>query len=135
MAPWRRAGAVFAVVVVADQLSKAMVRSSIDHGDRNSVFPGIDFVNVRNRGVAFGLFGSRGLVVELLTGLALLALMVYFVRHKDRPLAWLATGLLLGGAAGNLIDRVRADAVTDFIDLPFWPSFNVADMAITAGVL
>ena len=56
-------------------------------------------------------------------------------RHADEPLLWLPTGLLLGGALGNLIDRVRGGAVTDFIKLPLWPPFNVADMAITFGVL
>jgi signal peptidase II len=48
---------------------------------------------------------------------------------------WVATGLLAGGAIGNLVDRIRADAVTDFIDLPSWPAFNLADAAITVGVI
>jgi len=59
----------------------------------------------------------------------------YFALHSTRPLLWLATGLLLGGALGNLLDRLRDDAVTDFIDLPLWPAFNLADVSITAGVL
>ena len=58
-----------------------------------------------------------------------------FARNPARPGMWLATGLLAGGAIGNLTDRVRADAVTDFVDLPPWPPFNLADVAITAGVL
>ena len=66
---------------------------------------------------------------------ALTALLVFFFTHRDRPLVWLPTGLLIGGAAGNLIDRVRDSAVTDFIDFPAWPAFNVADIAITFGVL
>jgi signal peptidase II len=66
---------------------------------------------------------------------ALTALLVFFFRHQDRPLVWLPTGLLIGGAAGNLIDRVREGSVTDFIDFPAWPAFNVADIAITFGVL
>ena len=59
---------------------------------------------------------------------ALGALLVFFVTHADRPLVWLPTGLLLGGAVGNLIDRLRDGAVTDFIELPAWPAFNVADI-------
>ena len=55
--------------------------------------------------------------------------------HSSRPHVWLPTGLLLGGALGNVIDRVRDGAVTDFIKLPGWPAFNLADVAITAGVL
>jgi signal peptidase II len=66
---------------------------------------------------------------------ALVLLVVYFALHATRPLLWLPTGLLLGGALGNMIDRAREGAVTDFIDLPLWPAFNLADVAITAGVV
>ena len=64
-----------------------------------------------------------------------MALLVYFATHPERPLLWLPTGLLIGGALGNLIDRLRGESVTDFIDLPLWPPFNVADASITLGVL
>ena len=57
------------------------------------------------------------------------------VRNRDRRLVWLPTGLLIGGAAGNLIDRIREGAVTDFVDVSWWPAFNVADVAITFGVV
>ena len=68
--------------------------------------------------------------------LALLALLVHFARHAHRPLLWLPTGMLLGGALGNIIDRLRAGSVTDFVKLPLgWPPFNLADVAITLGVL
>ena len=67
--------------------------------------------------------------------LASAALLTFFATHADRPLVWLPTGLLLGGAVGNLIDRTARGAVTDFIKLPRWPAFNVADIAITFGVL
>ena len=63
-----------------------------------------------------------------------MALVVYFATHLDKPLVWLPTGMLLGGALGNIIDRVRDGAVTDFIKLPGWPAFNVADISITFGV-
>jgi signal peptidase II len=68
--------------------------------------------------------------------LGALALVVgWFAFNRDRPLAWLAVGLLAGGAFGNLIDRLSRDGVIDFIDFPAWPSFNVADIAITLGAL
>jgi signal peptidase II len=68
--------------------------------------------------------------------LALLALFVYFALHASRPLIWLPTGMLLGGALGNVIDRLRAGYVTDFVKLPLgWPPFNLADTSITLGVL
>jgi signal peptidase II len=132
---WARAAAVVAAVVAVDQASKALVVAEIPRGDRRGVLPGVNLVHVRNRGIAFGLLDGRSVLLTVLVGAALALLVAYFALHSTRPLLWLATGLLLGGALGNLVDRVRADAVTDFIDLPFWPAFNVADIAITAGVL
>src|SRR5205085_972402 len=76
-----------------------------------------------------------GAVVLACTLVALAALLFYFVRHPGRRGLWVPTGLLLGGAIGNLIDRLLHGSVTDFIKLPHWPAFNVADMAITFGVL
>ena len=71
----------------------------------------------------------------IVSTLAALGLIVYlFWRDPGRPWMWVAVGLLAGGALGNLADRIRHGAVTDFIDLPLWPPFNLADMAITAGV-
>jgi signal peptidase II len=133
--PTVRAGLVAVAVVIADQAAKALVRSTIDAGDAVHLFLGIRFVNVRNNGIAFGLFSGGGAVLVVFALAALVALLVFFRRHRYRPLVWLPTGLLIGGAVGNLIDRVREDGVTDFIDLPAWPAFNVADMAITFGVL
>ena len=74
--------------------------------------------------------------MSVVIGLALLALLVYFARNATRPLLWLPTGLLFGGAIGNIVDRVREGAVTDFIKLPLgWPPFNLADACITVGVI
>jgi signal peptidase II len=133
--PAARAALVAAATVAADQAAKALVRTSIDRGDAVELFLGIKLVNVRNRGIAFGMFSGGGALLVIFAVAALVALLVFFARHSDRPLVWLPTGLLIGGAAGNLIDRVRDHGVTDFIDFPAWPAFNVADMAITFGVL
>ena len=135
MTPAVRVGVVAAATVAADQAAKALVRSTIDRSDSVDLILGIHLVNVRNRGIAFGMFSGGGILLVLFALAALAALLVFFHRHRDRPLVWLPTGLLIGGAAGNLIDRTREGAVTDFIDLPYWPAFNVADMAITFGVL
>ena len=135
MTPGARAALVAAVTVGADQALKALVRTTIDRGDEVDLILGIELVNVRNRGIAFGLFSGGGVLLVLFAVAALLALLIFFVRHRDRPLVWLPTGLLIGGATGNLIDRTREGAVTDFFDLPWWPAFNVADVAITFGVL
>jgi signal peptidase II len=130
-----RAALVAVATVALDQGVKALVRTTIGPGDAVNLFLGIKIVNVRNNGVAFGMFSGGGIVLVLFAIAALVALLVFFFRHRDRPLVWLPTGLLIGGAAGNLIDRVREGAVTDFIDFPAWPAFNVADIAITFGVL
>ena len=130
-----RAGVVAVATVAADQAVKALVRSSIGRTEGVDLILGIKIVNVRNRGIAFGMFSGGGALLVLFAVAALAALLVFFIRHRDRPLVWLPTGLLIGGAAGNLIDRTREGAVTDFVDLPWWPAFNLADVAITLGVL
>ena len=130
-----RAALVALATIAADQAVKALVRSAIGLGERVDVVPGLHLVHVRNSGVAFGLFAGGGALLVAVAALALVALLAFFVTHARRPLAWLPTGLLIGGAAGNLIDRLLDGAVTDFVKLPHWPAFNVADMAITLGVL
>ena len=132
---WARAGLVLAGVLLVDQVTKRLVQSGIAEGDRDGVLPGVELVHVRNHGVAFGAFAGGGTIVAVVIGVALVALVVWFMRHGDRPLAWLPTGLLLGGAVGNIFDRLRDGAVTDFVKFPAWPAFNVADIAITFGVL
>jgi signal peptidase II len=130
-----KAALVAAVTVAADQAVKALVRGTIARGDAVDLVLSIKLVNVRNRGIAFGLLSDGGALLVAFAAAALIALLIFFHRHRDRPLVWLPTGLLIGGAAGNLIDRTTAGAVTDFIDLPAWPAFNLADVAITLGVL
>jgi signal peptidase II len=132
---WARAGLVMVAVIVLDQVTKAIVRSNVAIGDRDGVLPAVEIVHVRNEGVAFSRFSGGGTLVAIIVGAALVALVAYFVTHLDKPLVWLPTGMLLGGALGNVIDRVRDGAVTDFIKLPGWPAFNVADISITLGVV
>jgi signal peptidase II len=129
------AAAVAAGVVAADQITKALVRDSLALGERRDLLAGVDLVNVRNSGVAFGFLEGGGAVLVVGTALALLALVIFFATHTGRRLVWLPTGLLLGGAVGNLIDRAREGSVTDFVKFPHFPAFNVADMAITFGVV
>jgi signal peptidase II len=133
---WRKALILTGVVIVLDQLTKSIVRSSILPGDRRQVLAGIlDLTNAHNKGVAFGALAGGGAVVAALTGLALGALIVYFVLRSNTPHLWLPVGLLLGGALGNLADRARMGSVTDFIDPRLWPAFNVADACVVCGVL
>jgi signal peptidase II len=134
-ARWGLAGLVVLLVLLVDQATKALVRGSIDPGEQNEVVGPLSFVNVHNRGVAFGFLDGGGPIVLVVTLTALALLLAYFARHAERPLLWLPTGLVLGGALGNLIDRVHQGYVTDFIHVPHWPAFNVADMCITGGVV
>jgi signal peptidase II len=126
---------VLVLVLVLDQLTKRIVSDSIVVGEQVHFLPGIQFVHTRNHGVAFGVAAGHQFLVMILVGLALLALLVYFTTHTSRPLIWLPTGLLLGGALGNLLDRIRTGSVVDFIQLPLgWPPFNLADASIVLGV-
>jgi signal peptidase II len=132
---WLLTGAVAAGVLVADQLVKELVRSGIERGETRDLVAGVKLVNTRNTGVAFGQLQGAGLIVSLLIAAAVVALLVYVARNARRPLVWLPAGLLLGGALGNIVDRMREGAVVDFLKLPHWPAFNVADAAITVGVV
>ena len=126
---------VAVAVVVADQVTKAIVRGEISRFEEIDLVLGIKLIHTRNTGVAFSLFSGGGPIVVVIAFVALAALLAFFVTHMHRRLVWLPTGLLLGGAAGNLIDRIRLGAVTDFIKIPHWPAFNVADICVTFGVL
>jgi signal peptidase II len=129
-----RALVVAAGVIVLDRLTKHAVVSGITVGDVHKFLPGVQLVHVRNSGVAFGFLSGGGALVLVLTLAALSALLVYFALRPRRPWLWLPVGLLVGGALGNLIDRLGGGSVTDFIKLPLWPAFNVSDIAITVGV-
>ncbi|MGB2850269.1 MAG: signal peptidase II [Solirubrobacterales bacterium] len=130
-----RAGLVALAALGLDQLSKAVVRSEISPGERIDFILGIDWVRVGNDGIAFGLFDNAGAGVLVAAAASFTLLLGYFLLSSDRAGLWLPIGLLAGGALGNLIDRIAHGAVTDFIDLPRWPAFNVADIEITVGVI
>ena len=133
---WLRMLAVCGLIVAVDQLAKGIVVDSLAPGERIHLLPGIDLTRLSNSGIAFGLLDEGGdAVVFVITAAALAAVTVWFAREPTRPGLWLAVGVLAGGALGNLADRVRADAVTDFIDPVLWPTFNLADIAITVGVV
>ena len=130
-----RAAVVLLIVVGLDQLTKHTIAAGIAPGDKRRFLPLVDLVHVRNTGVAFGFLSGGGALVLLFTLLALSVLIGYLAWRPARPWLWLPTGMLVGGAVGNLIDRVSMGSVIDFIKLPDWPAFNVADMSITFGVL
>jgi signal peptidase II len=132
---WWLAGALCGLVVVLDQVVKAVIEDRIVLGEEIDVLGPLKLTLSHNEGVAFGLAGGSGAPLVVITVVALGVVVYLFSRNPARPWMWVATGLLAGGAIGNLADRIRIGAVTDFVELPHWPPFNLADVAITAGVL
>ena len=132
---WIGLGAVAAAAVAADQLTKMIVSSALALGDDVEVVGPLSIHHVQNSGIAFGLFPTATEVVIFLTGIAVTWMLVFFARSGGRhPILPVALGLLLGGSLSNLADRVRLGHVTDFLDLRYWPAFNLADTFIVAGV-
>lgn len=145
--PAAAAAATTVAVLVADQVTKHLVVNSIEPREVVDLPLGIRLVHVTNRGVAFSLGNGRGGVAVLVV--VLVGVLAFVVRRElSRPAgdpeapgvgAALAFGAILGGALGNLLDRLFRGAgwgrggVVDFVDLRFWPVFNVADAALTLG--
>lgn len=132
---WALAGALCVLVVGADQAAKAVVEASLTTGEKVDLLGPLGLTLSHNRGIAFGLAGGAGAPLILVALAALGAIAYLFAQDPTRRGMWVATGLLAGGAIGNLMDRIVSDAVTDYIDLGPWPAFNLADVAITCGVL
>lgn len=132
---WRLAGALGVLVVALDQVTKAVVEADLVPGEQVDLLGPLSLTLSHNRGVAFGLAGGGGGALVALTLLALVVVGVLFARNPTRPGIWVAMGLLAGGAVGNLVDRVRQGEVTDFVSVGAWPAFNLADAAITVGVV
>ena len=133
-ARWMRFGVLAVIALAVDQITKAIVRASIDPREQVSLFPGFDLTRVTNEGIAFGLFPGRQAAVAILTVVALCAIAIGLAGLVGRN-AWAASGagLLVGGSVGNLIDRLSHGAVTDFLDPARWPAFNFADVGIVCG--
>jgi signal peptidase II len=132
---WLLAGALCAFVVAVDQAVKAVIEDRIVLGEKVDFLGPVHLTLSHNEGVAFGIAGGSGAPLVVITLIALAVVLFLFSRSPGRPLMWIATGFLSGGAVGNLVDRIRAGAVTDYIELPHWPPFNLADCAITVGVI
>lgn len=128
--------AVALCVLAADQIVKLLIASWLHDGALVDLLGGrlrLDYT--RNFGAAFGVYRGGGLILVLVAVVVSIGIVMYYQRLAQSPtLVRLALGLVLGGAVGNLIDRVRLGYVVDFIDLRWWPVFNLADSAIVIGV-
>jgi signal peptidase II len=144
--PWRRLlpwVALAAGVVLVDQLTKTLVERSFDYGDVKAITGFFNLVLTYNKGAAFSFLASAsGWQAHFLTGVGIAAsLFILFLlgRHGHQRLFSLALALILGGAIGNVIDRIAYGHVIDFLDFHaggwHWPAFNVADSAIVGGAM
>jgi signal peptidase II len=124
------------VVVGVDQAVKALVAATLKDGRVVDLLGGaIRFDYTSNTGAAFGVFRAGGILFALVAALVSAGIILYYRRIAASPLmVRVGLGLILGGALGNLIDRMRLGYVIDFIDLRWWPVFNLADSAIVIGV-
>lgn len=129
--------AIVAVVVIVDRITKQLVNSNLAHGERIEIIgEWFQLRHVHNRGIAFGMFSELGSVLILLT--IVVAVVLVFLLSKiamQSMISLIGSALLVGGALGNLFDRTYYKYVIDFLDFPRFPTFNVADIAITTGVL
>jgi signal peptidase II len=133
-----------AAVIAVDQWTKWIVEATLPFGTSLYVLPVLDLVHVRNTGAAFSFLAkASGWQRELFIGIGVLASawILWMIARAQRSQAvfCLALGLILGGALGNVIDRVRLGAVVDFLHFHwgpyYWPAFNMADTAITCGAI
>jgi signal peptidase II len=132
---WASLATVALSALGADQLTKAIVTSRLDLFDEVHVVGPFSIHHVTNSGIAFGFFSSATSLVILLTTLAVAWMLYFFARSGARhPILPVALGLVMGGSVSNLVDRVRLGHVTDFLDLRYWPAFNLADTFIVVGV-
>jgi len=124
------------LVLAADQLSKHWIREALPPGGSypSASFPRLTYVT--NTGSAFGLFNNQAFLLAITAVVGVAAILLYYrYASADHNFLRLSLGLQLGGAVGNLTDRVRFGQVTDFIEVGFWPVFNLADSAIVVGVV
>jgi signal peptidase II len=132
---WLALVAIALAAVAADQLTKHIVAGRLALDDEVRVLGPFSIHHVQNSGIAFGLFSSATAVVTIVTAIAVVWMLVFFARSGSRhPVLPAALGLLIGGSVSNLVDRIRLHHVTDFIDLKWWPAFNLADSFIVVGV-
>ena len=135
--PWQWAGlaAVAAAAIIADQVTKHVVTSTLSIDESVHVIGPLSIHHVQNTGIAFGFFAGATSIVTIVTAVAVVWMLMFFARSGSRhPALPAALGLLAGGSISNLADRVRLGHVTDFIDFSWWPAFNLADSFIVVGV-
>jgi len=132
---WASLAGIALAAAAADQVTKHVVATNLRLGESLDVVGPFSIRHVENSGIAFGLFSNATAAVIVVTAIAVAWMLVYFGRSGARhPVLPIALGLVIGGSVSNLVDRVRLGFVTDFLDLRYWPAFNLADSFIVIGV-
>jgi signal peptidase II len=129
------------LVVLCDQLTKAWVRANLEFGEVFFKAGFFRIIRVQNTGAVFGMFKehTQTIIILAFVGIAVIIFLLFYLRRRwpflDDMLVLTGIGLLLGGTIGNQIDRIWLGYVTDFLDLSFWPTFNIADSSSTVGTI
>jgi signal peptidase II len=125
-------------ILIADYITKRIIEARIPLHDQISVLPFLNIVHVENKGAAFGMFAGLGNGIFIVVSILAILLIIIYLSRSARRVEVGALSLILGGAAGNLLDRIMIGKVVDFIDVYVgrwhWPAFNVADSALTVGI-
>jgi signal peptidase II len=124
------------VVIGGDQFTKWLIREFVDRGDSYFDLGIFRIIHITNSGAAFGMFTNAGPLLAVTSIIGIVAIVIYVLNPSfAHPLMRVGLAFMLGGATGNLIDRVKSGEVVDFLKVPNFPAFNVADSAITVGVV
>ncbi|MCL5736694.1 MAG: signal peptidase II [Actinobacteria bacterium] len=132
---WAALVITIAFAMVVDLVTKNLAENHLVVGEVHKVFSFFSLERTTNSGVAFGLLGGRGAFIIVANVIALIIVLLYVVMERRPLLAGVAGGLIIGGTFGNLVQRLSGDGrVTDFLKLPWWPNFNMADVFLVVGI-
>ena len=125
------------LIIIFDQFTKTIIRKNLSSGETVSIIDGfVQLKGVENSGGAFGLFpGSHIFLLSISVIVVVIAVIYWLTNRPNEMIMTISFGLIIGGALGNMIDRLLFNNVTDFIDFRFWPVFNIADLAIVVGMI
>ncbi len=124
-------------ILLVDQLSKYLVHLKLVPGESIPIIKGVFHISlIHNTGCAFGMFQHQAAILMILSILTIAMILIFYRQAAGLEcILQVGVGLLLGGASGNLVDRLRSGYVIDFLDFKVWPVFNLADSAVTIGVV
>ncbi len=138
-ARYRNSYLIFSIlfaVIILDQLTKYILRSFVHFPRQIVIIKDFFYISyIENTGAAFGMMKNMGLFLTIISFIVIIAFVYFYKKIPKNIFAYTAVGLIMGGCIGNLIDRIIFGFVTDFIDFTFWPSFNIADSAISIGAI